>query len=46
MENGVMAEVELPNPDEIAEHHKDHFTRRVKRRCDLAHAEQFPVSWK
>src|SRR5712672_1702320 len=29
MENGFMAEVELPNPDEIAEHHKDHFTRRV-----------------
>ena len=24
-----MAEVELPNPEEIAEHHKDHFTRRV-----------------
>jgi len=24
-----MAEVELPTPDEIAEHHKDHFTRRV-----------------
>ncbi len=24
-----MPEVELPNPEEIAEHHKDHFTRRI-----------------
>ena len=24
-----MAEVELPNPEEVHEHSKDHFTRRV-----------------